>query len=264
MKKILSYLNYLVTIGKLSYMSSAMYRTDHILRYVRIILEFSVTILTINIIFSHTRSLGGYTKNEVFLAYSIWLFILCVYYFLTSGSNYQTSRDIRLGDLDVLLIKPLDSQFLATFRMIHIDNLVRIFGSIVVFIYAFRNINLNPTLITYLTFLLQLIGGTIIFSCFNFIAVIMTFATQGGEQMALFDSLMQLGKFPTDIYPRNLAVILWTIIPLVYFGTIPLKTLLNRTSAIDTIVSFVAPVLFLLITRYLWSVSLRHYSSASS
>ncbi len=264
MKKIFHYLKYYLAVAKLSYMSSAMYRADHLLRYFRIILEFSISVLTINTLFVHSKSLAGWSKAEVFMIYSIWLFIVCLYHFFTSGSNYQTNREIRKGNLDLLLTKPIDSQFSASFRQVHIDNIFRVLGCVIIFLYAFSQLKLHPNLLEILLFILQMIGGVAIYYSFAFWAVILTFATQGSEQIAIFDSINGLGKYPADIYPKKVIAVFFSVIPLAYFSLIPALTLLGRSNVWLILMSLVAPFIFLILTRVFWLLSLRTYSSASS
>ena len=249
---------------KLSYMKSTMYRVDHILRILRIFIEFGSTILLINALFVRTQSLGGWTKPEVFLIYSIWLLILCLHYFLTSGSVFETSNDIRRGNLDWLLVKPIDSQFTSSFRQVHIDNILRIVGAVVVLIYSLSRLNIIIAIPNIILFLFQLISGVVAFYSFMFLSVIMTFMTQGSEQISIFDSLVSVGKYPVDIFPKYLIPVFWSILPVAYFSILPAKTLLGRIDTTSYVLSVLLPFILLCVIRYLWNFSLHHYSSASS
>lgn len=264
MKTIFRYLKYYLLIMKLSYMKSTMYRVDHLLRILRIFIEFGSTVLLINALFIKTQSLGGWTKPEVFLIYSIWLLILCLHYFLTSGSVFETSNDIRRGNLDWLLIKPIDSQFASSFRQVHIDNILRIVGAIIVLIYSLSSLNIVITIPNIILFLFQLMGGIVAFYSFMFLSVIMTFVTQGSEQISIFDSLISVGKYPIDVFPKYLIPIFWSVLPIAYFSILPAKTLLGRIDAIAYLSSVFVPFVLLFAIRHLWNLSLRHYSSASS
>jgi ABC-2 type transport system permease protein len=245
-------------------MKSAMYRFDHWLRMARVLIEFGSTIFTINILFSKTSSLGGWSKPEIFLIYAIWVLILCIQYFLTSDSVYQSTQDIRLGDFDWILIKPIDSQFITSFRQIHVDNIFRIIGAIAILIYSLSNQNISLYSTNTILFLFQLVSGVVAFYTIMFMAVIITFKTQGNEQVAIFDSLIQIGKFPVDIFPKYLIPIFWSILPVAYFSVLPTKTLLGKIDIVSYVLSIVVPFILLFIVRKLWNLSLRHYSSASS
>ncbi len=264
MKKIIRYLKYFVLIAKMSYMKSAMYRADHWLRILRIIIEFGSTILMINVLFAKAPSLGGWSKLEVFLIYSIWLLILCLHYFLSSDSVYVTSRDIQKGDFDWILVKPIDSQFVASFRSVHIDNILRIIAAIIILLYSLSSLNINISFITIILFMLQIISGTVAFYSFMFLSVIITFYSQGREQIEIFDALLQMGKYPVDIFPKYLIPIFWSILPVAYFSILPTKTLLGRIDIVSYAMSLVVPFALLFIVRKLWQYSLKRYSSASS
>ncbi len=258
------YLRYYLLIMKLSYMKSTMYRVDHFLRMIRIIFEFGSTIFFINLLFLRTPSLGGWTKPEIFLIYAIWILVLCLQYFFTSDSIYQSTQDIRKGDLDFLLLKPIDSQFTTSFRNIHVDNIVRIIGAIIIVVFSLNSLNISIFTTNTFLFIFQIISGMIAFYTIMFMAVIITFKTQGNEQVAILDSLIQIGKYPVDIFPKYLTPLFWSILPVAYFSVLPAKTLLGKIDLVSYVLSIVVPFILLLIVRKLWNLSLRHYSSASS
>lgn len=258
------YLKYYLLIMKYSYMKTSMYRFDHWLRIIRVVIEFCSSLFMINILFSKTQSLGGWSKPEIFLIYAIWVLVLCIQYFMTSDSVYQTSNDIRLGDFDWILIKPIDSQFVASFRQVHVDNIMRIVGALGVLVYSLYSLNISLYSPNTILFLLQLISGVVAFYTIMFMAVIITFKTHGNEQVAIFDSLIQIGKYPVDIFPKYLIPLFWSILPVAYFSTLPAKTLLGKIDIISYVLSIVIPFILLIIVRRLWNLSLRHYSSASS
>jgi ABC-2 type transport system permease protein len=251
-------------IARLSYAKSATYRVDYVLRLARIVIELTSSILFIDVIFSKTNSLVGWSKPEMFLVYAIWILILCTQYLFTSDSFFQTSQDIQKGKLDFLLTKPMDSQFLASFRQVHVDNIIRILGAVVILVYSLFALQINVSNLTILLFLFQLVSGTIAFYSFMFLSVIFTFYTLGIEQLSIFDSLLQVGKYPTDIFPKSWSVIFWSILPVAYFSTLPARTLLGKIDTVSYVLSVVIPFVLLFAVRKLWYFSLRFYFSASS
>ncbi len=263
-KKIYRHIKYIVLIGKMSYMSSLEYRTSHYLRFVRILLEMGLTTFTINIIFSKTQNIGNWNRSEVFLVFAVWSLAIAVIYFFISNSTYQTSRDIRKGAIDPWLLKPMDSQFILTFRNLHIDNIFRICGALIILVYAFNQLGFVPSLDRWLMFLAQFVAVQTIWYSMMFLAVTISFLTQGSEQLAIVDNLTVTARYPLDLFGRKLTLVLATILPLIYLSTVPAKTLLNKSSGILSWMIFIIAILFFLATRKLWIWSLGKYTSVSS
>ena len=179
MQKLLHYLKYYLLIVKLSYMTALTYRSSHILRYFRILMEFIISIVFINTVFSKTSNLGTWTRPEVFLVFAIWTTAFSAHFLLLSDSLFQTSRDIRDGEIDFLLTRPLDSQFLSTFRAVHVDNIFRVISGIIMMAYSLSNLMVVIPFANWILFGAQFIASIIILYSFLFLGVAAAFATSG-------------------------------------------------------------------------------------
>lgn len=263
MQKLIHHLKYYLAIVKLSYMTALTYRASHVLRYFRILMEFIISIIFINIVFSKTSNLGTWTKPEVFLVFAIWTTAFSAHFLLLSDSLYQTSRDIREGEIDFLLTRPLDSQFLSTFRAVHVDNIFRVLGGIIMMVYSLNHLFVIIPLANWILFGAQFIASVVILYSFLFLGVSAAFATSGTEQMHILESILQVGKYPMDIFNPKITIVMSSILPLIFISTVPARTLLGKLDYLSWIIFPVAGILFF-ISRKTWKFALRHYSSASS
>jgi ABC-2 type transport system permease protein len=262
MKGLARYLKYYFWIAKLSFMSASTYRASHILRYIRMVLEISISLFVLNSMFLRSDKIGDWSREETFLLYAIWSMVVSLYHFIVSGSAYQTSREIRNGSIDILLTKPFDSQFLATFRQMHLDNIFRIIGSVIITFYSLSLLNIRVPLALSSLFVFQIVASVLIYHSLIFLAVIATFVTQGGEQLHLVETITFQSKYPLDIFSRRFTLVLSSVIPLLYISTVPAKTLLGKLDVFSWII-FPLALAFSLLTRKLWQMSLRQYTSAA-
>jgi ABC-2 type transport system permease protein len=71
-----------------------------------------------DLIFGNTRSIGGWTKPEYFFLMGTWFILYGIIEALFLENCTRFSELIRTGNLDFMLLKPVDAQFLASFERI--------------------------------------------------------------------------------------------------------------------------------------------------
>jgi ABC-2 type transport system permease protein len=80
----------------------------------------------------------------------------------------------------------------------------------------------------------------------------------------IYRDLMNLGRFPVDIYKQPLQGILTYLIPVGIMITLPAKALMGLVSLPGVLLSFVLGVVALHFSRRFWNFALTKYTSASS
>ncbi|MCO5227713.1 MAG: ABC-2 family transporter protein [Thermomicrobiales bacterium] len=169
------------------------------------------------------------------------------------------------GKLDLLLIRPVNVQFLVTFRYVSlfryrecdywVDRL------------RYRDIpgqhcaRWQAILQTIIIFICDL---TLLTSLWYRQVSTSPFAlTTVNDQLGGSD-IAQMGQYPISFYPAAIRFVLTAIVPVAFVTTVPMDALRGFTGW-DTVlltVAFTALVLKLL--GWWWSNSVRHYASASS
>ena len=256
------YIGLMVLFAKRAQITSWEYRFNYFFRIFRIFLDFTISLAFINIYFSKTTSIGNWTQPEVFLVYAIFQLVTSIYNFLCADSLNEMDNDVRRGKLDILLIKPIDSQFHVSFRNMYPSNIYRIIISLLITWYALSQLNLYPRWDEILWGTVTILSSVVIYYSFVFLASVTTFWTSRGEVTNLIDTVFSVSKYPLDIFNKS-ATKLFTLIPLIFIVTVPAKVLLGRPENLKYYSAFIALVL-LFISRKVWNVALRHYTSASS
>ena len=134
-----SYFNVLLTFARNSLVRDIMFRMNFVLQCIS---SVSWTLMNVGfylIIFAHTDMIGpnsGWGKYEffVFLA-TTWLINSIVQAFFMPNAQ-EFSELIRTGNLDFALLKPIDTQFLISFRKVDWSALSNFFAGIVIAIVA--------------------------------------------------------------------------------------------------------------------------------
>jgi ABC-2 type transport system permease protein len=80
----------------------------------------------------------------------------------------------------------------------------------------------------------------------------------------LIYGLVDVMRFPADVFPRALRFTLTYVLPLVFIASVPTQTLQHRGGPVAPLAGMMAAVLMFGLARLLWRFALRFYSSASS
>src|SRR5947209_882547 len=118
MQTTLRYFRLLGSFARFSLLGEMAFRGNYLMKVAVEILWLILMLVFYETIFRQTSSIAGWTEGE-------YLFFLGTYYALEGvmetfflGNCSEFSELVRSGDLDLILIQPIDEQFLVSFRNI--------------------------------------------------------------------------------------------------------------------------------------------------
>lgn len=225
-----------------------------------------VMFLLMRIAFSQSGQLAGWTMNEGVLLFSAYqlVYVNCFILFLT-GFRHFLWQGVRHGEIDQMLVKPVNTQFLISFSYPDIDQLLLWFSLTSLFVYQLFFTSIQFTLMQFVQF-----GSMFILAHLVIYFVISTYATAGffltraQQVMEIFDKSSDFGQYPTPIFPSSIRWIFFTIIPTAFFGYLPTSFLIGRGKIEYIFLSVLLLVLLIFLNKFMWKRGLRAYSSVSS
>lgn len=250
--------------------SALSYRTSFVLLSLSQFVVTGLDFVTILILFTHTRALGGFSAGQVFFLYGLSGLSLA-FADLFAGSLEQVGRRIRDGSLDSMLVRPLPVLAQLAADQFALRRIGRISQSLAVFALAvvIGGVSWNPAAV--LLTVLTVLAGTGIFTavfvfgaCFQFLtsdaAEVGNAFTYGG------DALTQL---PWTIYPRELITSVVFVVPLAFVNWVPAAWILGRPLPLDLPrwVGWCSPVVaagLLAVSGLVWRAAVRSYRSTGS
>ncbi len=264
MKLILKYFRLYYEMFRLSLIADLEYRANFFTRILTDVFWYLAQVLSFEVIYAHTERIGewGLKEMRVFLGV---LFVIDALYMIILHENLdQLPEKVRKGELDLLLVKPVNSLFMISLQKANtaiIGNLI-IGGSWLAFgILGLPDFN-------YLRFLwliyLVPCSLVVIFSMrFMFSACSVIFTRLESLQF-MWWQVYRLGMRPDSIYFPWLKFVLLTLIPVGVIVSVPARALLYPPDFVYLLWPLIlAPVLIYLSHRF-WLFSLKFYSSASS
>lgn len=218
-----------------------------------------------NLIFGQVSAIAGWTQGEALLLVAtqalfnsfLWLFIL--------PSLLDLSESIRDGKFDLVLSKPVASRFLVSIRKFEFGNYGRIVVMATVMPQITKSFGINVDFFSLLGFAVMFIIGLFIYYCFFLMLTTLNFWFIRIDNLEdLFDTLVVMGRYPTQVFTSGLRLLFYYLIPLAFVATFPVSVLLKKAGWELVVVGFVIAAVFYWTSNRFWNFALRHYSSASS
>lgn len=264
MSVIKKYLKLLVSLFKTSFIADLEYRINFVTQIVTDILWYGTQISIYEVLFSNTKIIGDWdiTQTRVFLAI---VFVVDCYYMLFFHANLDNfTEKIRKGDLDLLLSKPINSQFMVSFQKIDTAYISNLIITHVWFLYTLSLLPEFHIEKVLLVFLYIPFGIVITYSLRFLISSTAVIFTKSESLQFIWYSLYRIAMRPDAIYPQVIRMIILTVFPMAFIASIPARVLFEPFSMSYLLLGLVVSMSFIYITHRFWNFSLKYYSSASS
>ncbi len=235
------------------------------------------------IIFHHTQSIGatGWRHDEFFVFLgTTWIINAVVQAFLMPNAE-EFSELIRTGGLDFALLKPMDTQFLVSFRKVHWSALSNFLIGLLLIVYAMRRLPWRESPAWewhwYIVPLYLLFVGCGILLLYSLMMCLAATSIWLGRNQSLYDFwfyITNFSRYPSEIYQTGWGLPLWAvftfIIPVLVVVNVPARWLaqpVHPTRPQDwglAVFTLVATLAAWFLSRWVFQKALQNYRSASS
>jgi ABC-2 type transport system permease protein len=243
------------------------YRANFWINLLHSLLNLVVALAAILILFTQINDLNGWTFSATVGVMAVYL-IIGALRGLFIGPSLETlvgmGQEVWNGNFDFSLIRPVNIQFLVTFRIWRFFALLDLILGVAVLFYA---VSQSPDPLTWLNwflFAITLAAGTLIIYALLLGLSALAFWSPGFLITWVFDALFQLARYPIGIYPPFIRILLTWIIPIGLITTIPAQALSGQIGSGMALTSLGLAVLLLIVASWLFRSGIRRYHSASS
>lgn len=222
------------------------------------------SIVMIFLLTNKSTAIYGWTRDEIFLLTGFYNIIGGSFHVLFSRNFERFARVMHMGELDMLLLKPVDSQFLLSFWMFNYVGLFRIVLGILFSGYiVFKLEGTIPFTFIPLAVVLSVAGLIFLYSISYILLTMTMWNTNLSNLVGLMYEMNGLTRYPPEIFTQFRNVIVFLILPLTLVVSIPVKSILGKANISDCLLLLSFAILFLLFSRMVWRYALRSYTSAS-
>lgn len=258
------YLGLYVALFKTSFISDLEYRANFLTRIFTDILWYCSQIFTFEVLFRHTQLIGDWNVQQMRVFLGV-LFVADALYMIIFADNMdQFSEKIRKGDLDLLLAKPINSQFMISLQKAATAMSSNLIMGSAWLIFALWQLPDFQWLRIFWLLLLIPCGLVAMYSVRFTIAATAVIFTRSDNLQFMWYQIYKLGMRPDHIYFPWLKWLLLTALPVGVIASVPSRALLEPPDwGLFAWVIILAFSLLWLSNKF-WKFTLRFYSSASS
>jgi len=260
------YLSIYLALWKNSVTREMIFKSNFILWIFVELLWFGLQLSFIGVLYLHTDHIGSWTKWQVVMLIGGSHFIQQIYqaFFLINCTNL--SELVRTGKLDFLMLLPVNTRFVVSFRQVDLGAFVNATFALAVMAFSARQLHLVPTPLQILGFLVLCLAGITIHYSLMFLLATISFYTVRAQGIVWgYYNLFNIARMPDEAFRGMFRLVFTFAIPMLLVSNVPVRVLVKpATSPQMALLLLGMTLVCFCISEYGWRASLRHYTSASS
>lgn len=227
-------------------------------------LRLGMSLVVLLLIRQNVQQFSHYTTDQIVVFFLTYMFVDIIAQVFYRGV-YMFSHQVRTGEFDFLLMKPVSPLFRALTGKPDINDTIFIIPSSLISFYLFSQLNLTVTISSVLWYIALLMNAFLIVTALHiFVLIAGILTTEVDGVVWLYRDLMRLGQFPVSVYMEPLRFLLFFFVPIGMMVTIPSEVLLGLPPTHSILITMLVGLAFFLLSLITWQWALKQYSSASS
>jgi ABC-2 type transport system permease protein len=243
------------------------YRANFWIHLLNAFLNLGTGVLGVSVLFSQISDLKGWNFAAAMTILAVYLLMEALRSLVVAPSFEALAGmegEIDRGLFDFTLLRPVDTQFFISLRHWNLFSLLDLGLALGVLGYALTRPGQTFTLIQVGGFVLALLAGLAVLYAILLAFAALNFWSPGFLFTWVFDAIFQMARYPVELYPGWLRLVLTWVVPVGVMTTIPVRAL-NGSLAAGTLAGSVTLALVLVTAASIFfRISLRRYASASS
>lgn len=221
-------------------------------------------LLFIGAIYKQVSSLSGWTLYQYLLLVGTFQLINGIIFAMFFKNVFEMPENVRKGQLDFYLLKPVNSQFMLSTRYIAFTELSGLLPGIILIAVALANLNLDIDWWRWPLYVLFIVSGVIIGYSIWFITAIPCIWFVKLESNEIFFALIDMGRYHPNMFSGIIKTVLVYLIPVGVIAATPADLLLNRLDWTAALWSVGIAALLLYFSHRFWRFAQTRYYGASS
>lgn len=260
------YFDIYIALWKNSVVREMSFKTNFIMWIIVEFLWFCLQLTFIHVIYMHTDSIASWSKWQVVLLFGTSHFIQQLFTALFFNNCIQLSELIRTGRLDFLILLPINTRFLISFRQVDLGGFVNAAFALAVIGYSLNQLQMTPTFMQVVGFLFLCATGAMLHYSLMFFLACISFWTVRAQGIAWgYYNLFNIARLPDEAFRGVFKAVFTFALPMLLVSNVPARLLADKLSSAGPMLLLLAmSFLCLLISDLFWRFSVKRYTSASS
>jgi len=239
------------------------YRGNFVAAMAGTLFWMAMALLTLAVFFRQTSALGGWSFWEGVVLLGVFNTLAGVVDALLRPGLGNLAAQIRNGHFDLVLSRPVETQFFVSFRRLSIWRVADILSGLGLVTYALVRLDTRPSALQVAAFTVALLSAVaVVYSLWVSLMSLAFWFVRVENLSVLFDAVFAAARYPVTAYPGALRFVLVYMLPIAWTTTIPASALTGRLSAGGLAISVLVGAGSLVLSRLVWRTAIRRYTSA--
>jgi ABC-2 type transport system permease protein len=221
-------------------------------------------------LFDFTEGVAGWSKFQYFFFVGCFYILDSIIEALFLSNFGEFAELVRNGNLDLVLVRPVDEQFMVSCRRVEWSSIPNIAFGLALMSISVRQLGIAWSTWTFLAFVLAFVCA--VGMAYSFMLMLASTSVWLVRNQSLYEIwwlFTSLMRYPKEIYDsvkwgRPIGWFFTFIVPILLAINVPAATVVKVLEPIFLVWLAVSTVLLLLLSRWVFRRALRSYRSASS
>src|SRR5438034_5621343 len=226
------YLKIYLALWKNSVVRDMGFNANFLLWIVVELLWFALQLSFMFVIYSHTDRIGTWTKWQVVMLLGASHFIQQIFTAIFLTNCTQLSELIRTGKLDFMLLLPVNTRFMISFRQVDLGGFVNAASAVAVMLYSGRQLHLSPGWEQIVSFVLLAAVGILIHYSLLFLLASVSFWTVRAQGIVWgYYNLFNIARLPDEAFHGLFKAFFTFALPMLLVSNVPVRLIVHKLSS---------------------------------
>ncbi|MEM9915865.1 MAG: ABC-2 family transporter protein [Planctomycetota bacterium] len=247
------------------------YRANFVLAALQSLGGLAGAVFVLWSLFRTGYEMGGWTWPQALLVVAAYTILDGFQATVLAPNRQQISEMVREGDLDFVLLKPMDSQFWLSARLVRIWGVPNLLLGVGLAVFAITRLEHHAELTAgaFLGDVLRfgvpmLLGVVMLYALGYILSTVTVWFVKMDNITTAMQALLEAGRYPVTAYPHAYRVFFTFILPVAFMTTVPAQFVFGDAGLPTLAAALGVALALLLFARFFWKFALRFYTSASS
>ncbi len=254
------------TLAKIGLLQQMAYRPHFFFMVGGKVVRMALLLCFFQAVFLQVDRIGRWTYDGILLLFGTFQLVdyLVSITFQRNLGGFLPAR-IHSGDLDARLLLPVNHLFLVSFEVVDVMDVFSFIPAAGFLLWVLWRMDFAFTVLQAASYA-GLVAAALVFiyAVFLIIASISFWTVQSSGLSTIFDNILKVARFPTDIFAGIWKVVLLYLFPVALIAPLPAEALLGTLRPGAALAAAGAAGGFLGAAVLLWRIGLRRYTSAST
>jgi len=259
------YLRLLAVQLRISVASAMAYRANFLVEGVMSLLWLAITLVPLIVLYSGRTEVAHWTAPQALILMAYFIAVRAVIEGMISPSLVDLVEKIRSGSFDYVLLKPVDAQAMVSASRYEPWKVFELLGALALIAYAVPRLDATPTPAQIaLGVVLFGTGVAATYALWILCAAASFWVVRLDNLMYLLGAIFDAARWPVQVFGEVWRFLFTFVVPIAVMTTFPAMALLGTIEPWRALATVLGALALLVVSRLVWRIAIRSYTSASS